>query len=348
MKVSVIIPTYNRAQYICQAIESVLQQTMKDYGVIVVDDGSTDNTREVITPYLDKIKYIYTDNCGPAHARNVGMKAATGEYISWLDSDDLYYPYKLELQSACLDKFQDVAMVCTEASAFDDSGYWDEYHLKKYHKSAYDNSDITYENIFSENILLKDAGLDSGNWENRRIYVGNIFDMYFQHLIVLTAGVMIRKNILEKIGFQNEKYWLFEEYDFVLRICKHYKAAFIDVPTYKLRYHRGQISATAKKDGIKTVIRKQERLLEIAEKYGFRDREYYSRNKDAVDKRLAILHKALAIPLLAKGNQPKIAREHLRKSAHYGHPDQFLFYLSFTPYAVRRIGIKAHSLLKMH
>jgi glycosyltransferase involved in cell wall biosynthesis len=346
MKVSVIIPTYNRENFVCEAIESVLQQTMTDIEVIVVDDGSTDRTREILKPYKETIRYIYTKNGGPAHARNVGLKNAKGEYIAFLDSDDLYYPYKIELQSKFLDKFIDVGMVYTEFSGFDDNGFFDEYHLRKYH-TAYKSGKLTYEDFFSEKTTLKDAGLVINSFYNKVVYMGNIFNDYFKQIIVFTNSIMFRRNILKTVGFQDEHYWLFEEFEFALRICKHYKVAFIDLPTYKLRYHRGQISNTSEKSGINVVVKKQENLLEIAEKHGLKDKNFYSQNKDIVNKTLAILRKALAIPLMVKGNDNKRARKLLKECALYGHPEYFFWLLTFAPYIVRRVVIKVFSILKV-
>jgi glycosyltransferase involved in cell wall biosynthesis len=348
IKVSVIIPTHNRANYICQAIDSVLQQTMQNFEVIVVDDGSTDDTIERIKKYGDKIHYIYTQNGGPAHARNTGMAAARGEYLAFLDSDDLYYQYKLQLQVDVLDKFPDVAMVSTEISAFDDAGYLDEYHLKKYHNSAFRNGRVTYDTIYSENMLLKTPGIDAFHNRANRIYLGNIFDTYLHHIVIMTTTVMIRRNILSVVGMQNAKYWLCEDYEFALRICKHYRVAFVDVPTYKVRYHPDQISTIKKENGINVTIRIQQNLLEIAETHGLNDREYYIQNKTAMDERLAIMHRALAIPLMAKGKQPKIAREHLRDCGKFGHPEHFLRMVTFTPYLIRRFVVKALAILKMY
>lgn len=90
---SLVIPTYNRADLIGFTIQSVLEQTEDDYELIIIDDGSTDNTRFVIQPYLnDKIHYFYQKNSERAVARNLGMKLAKGKYISFLDSDDILYP----------------------------------------------------------------------------------------------------------------------------------------------------------------------------------------------------------------------------------------------------------------
>ncbi len=93
--VSVIIPTYNRALYVTKAIDSVLAQTYKDYEIIVVDDGSTDNTKNVLEPYLGRINYMYQENAGVSAARNTGIKSAKGQWIAFLDSDDEWLPEKL-------------------------------------------------------------------------------------------------------------------------------------------------------------------------------------------------------------------------------------------------------------
>ena len=94
--VSVIIPTYNSAGYIEEALESVFEQTLQDFEIIVVDDGSTDGTGEVLRKYGDRIRYIYQENNGPASARNGGIRVARGEYIAFLDADDLWVSTKLE------------------------------------------------------------------------------------------------------------------------------------------------------------------------------------------------------------------------------------------------------------
>ena len=86
--ISVIIPTYTREKFVTKAIDSVLKQSFRDYEIIVIDDGSTDNTREILKAYANKIKYIYQENSGVSSARNVGIQAARGLWISFLDSDD--------------------------------------------------------------------------------------------------------------------------------------------------------------------------------------------------------------------------------------------------------------------
>jgi glycosyltransferase involved in cell wall biosynthesis len=96
--VSVIIPTRNRAQFVTNAIDSVLLQTFRDYEIIVIDDGSSDNTRDVLQPYLTRINYIYQNNQGVSVARNTGIRTAKGEWIAFLDDDDEWLPDYLLVQ----------------------------------------------------------------------------------------------------------------------------------------------------------------------------------------------------------------------------------------------------------
>jgi glycosyltransferase involved in cell wall biosynthesis len=100
--ISIIMPVYNGERYLSQAIESILDQTYKDFEIIAVDDGSTDHTPHIIESY-PKIRYFFQTNSGPASAKNFGIKHARGEYFAFLDADDLWMPTKLQLQKAEFD-----------------------------------------------------------------------------------------------------------------------------------------------------------------------------------------------------------------------------------------------------
>jgi glycosyltransferase involved in cell wall biosynthesis len=96
MLFSVIIPTYNRASLLCETLDSIFAQTLKDYEVVVVNDGSTDETTAVVASYGNRVRYFQLQNNGPGAARNLGAQHATGEYLAFLDSDDLWFPWTLE------------------------------------------------------------------------------------------------------------------------------------------------------------------------------------------------------------------------------------------------------------
>ncbi len=102
--ISVVIPAYNAGGFIKRTIDSVLAQTYRDYEVIVVDDGSTDNTAEAVKSYAGKIRYIYQENAGDGPARNTGIRAAKGDWIAFLDHDDEWLPEKLRLQMELLNR----------------------------------------------------------------------------------------------------------------------------------------------------------------------------------------------------------------------------------------------------
>ena len=111
VKVSIIIPAYNGEDYLGEAVDSVLAQTYTDYEIIVVDDGSTDSTSQVVQQYGNKISYFYQANQGVAASRNLGLNKAKGKYIAFLDQDDLFLPHKLASQVALLDAKPNLGMV---------------------------------------------------------------------------------------------------------------------------------------------------------------------------------------------------------------------------------------------
>jgi glycosyltransferase involved in cell wall biosynthesis len=121
-KVSVIIPTYNCEKYIAKAVESVLQQQDCSYEVIIIDDGSTDNTREVLAPLSNFIRYIRQDNQGVAVARNHGIAMAKGSFIAFLDADDYFLPGKLAAQAAMFAKRPNLGIVHSGWQRVDSQG----------------------------------------------------------------------------------------------------------------------------------------------------------------------------------------------------------------------------------
>ena len=122
-RISVIIPTYNRADLVGHAIQSVLDQTYSDWEIIVVDDGSTDHTRDVVSNYTDhRIRYIYQDNLKLPGARNTGIQASLGKYVAFLDSDDRFLPDKLERQIAAMERNPELGLVASGSIELDSRG----------------------------------------------------------------------------------------------------------------------------------------------------------------------------------------------------------------------------------
>ena len=118
-RVSVIIPTFNRADLVKQAVDSVLRQTVTDYEVIVVDDGSTDGTRQALEDVTPPVRYYFQKNRGVAAARNLGIEEARGEYLAFLDSDDLFEPGFLEAVLATFAAHPEAGAVCSAEREID-------------------------------------------------------------------------------------------------------------------------------------------------------------------------------------------------------------------------------------
>lgn len=340
-RVSVIIPTYNRAHLLPAALESVLSQSHPDVEVIVIDDGSTDDTKTVIQPFLDRIVYFETENGGPAHARNIGMRAATGRYIAFLDSDDRYLPGKLELQAAFMDSFPEVGLVSTEVSAFDDQGILEEYHLRSYH-GIWQWRNLTYEQVYEESGLFPWSGRD----EPVPYYIGDVFQYMLMGTLISENTVFFRREVLDEVGFQNEKYRYAQGYDWLVRASKVVRVGFLNVPTYHLRYHDGQHSLCQVRVG-----RRWERKPEIEEKRrvitrevwgyklntvlecGYNDAEFYASHRELVDRRLAEIYYAVGRGWLAVGERRR-ARESFRSGMRHDHVWGFnrrWYFWSFLP-----------------
>jgi glycosyltransferase involved in cell wall biosynthesis len=120
--VSVIINTYNSSRFLLPAVESVLAQSYRDYELIIVDDGSTDNTRQVMAPYLNRLTYIYQENKKYSAAKNTGIRASSGKYIAFMDSDDIWLPEKLERQVSILEQHSEAVLTYCQAVYIDPDG----------------------------------------------------------------------------------------------------------------------------------------------------------------------------------------------------------------------------------
>lgn len=198
-QISVIIPTYNRANLLSRAINSVLRQTFSDFELIVVDDSSEDNTKALVETLKDlRIKYMcHEENRGAAAARNTGIRMSRGEYIAFLDSDDEWLPEKLEKQ---ISKFEEL-----------------------HHKVGVVYSGLS---VFSNGELVRqDIPVKSGN-----IYR----DQLLQDYVFPTSTIMVRKECLMEIGGFDETLPARQDYDLSLRLSKLYEFAFIPEPLVKI------------------------------------------------------------------------------------------------------------------
>ena len=352
--VSVVIPTHNRADMVGDAIESVLRQSLPDPEIIVVDDGSTDDTETRVRGYGERVRYIRTENGGVAHARNVGMRHASGRYLTFLDSDDTLYPYALELEAALLDRYPDIALVCAEMSGVGENGLIGRYYLQTYHRSAYRKPGNTYDRIFSSAVALRDAVplpgallREDAAAGDRKAHFGNVFDTYLLDLVLCQNSVMFRRSMLRECGERNIAVKQWEEVDYLLRITRRHPICFADVPTYKMRFHSGQISTTEQPNGLYVWMRKQQILLRVIKRHALADGDYYAKNRRRIDSHLAHLHRAVAVPMLLQGGSlrarkraARFALRYLARCARYGRPARILQIAAHAPAPIRSMAVK--------
>jgi glycosyltransferase involved in cell wall biosynthesis len=297
-KVSVIIPIYNRADLLPRAMSSVLNQTFQDFELIIVDDGSTDNTKQVVEEFQKKdkrIKYIWQENSGgPAKPRNIGIKDSQGEYIAFLDSDDDWLPEKLEKQLEIFEKNRQTNLGFVGCNAL----IVKEDKIQEYKTPKY------------KNILPK------------------ILEGCF---IWSCSSVIIKKLVLDKVGFFDENLKIGDDWDMWIRIIINgYSFDFVDEPLFKYYIHSGNISALK---NIKKIAVDYNFLLE---KY----KKYYEQNPKIYSNRLRYTG---ASYILAK--DLKKGREYFKKSIkinplNFKSYSRFLFSLLGSNFYYKLIQIK--------
>ena len=207
-QVSVIIPTFNRAQMVRRAIESVLAQTFRDFELIVVDDGSTDETRAFLESQKDKIVALFHErNRGPAAARNTGIAASNAPMIAFLDSDDYWLPQKLEVQASFFRQHPQ-AIACQTEEVWIRRGK--RVNPKKIHRKP----------------------------------SGHIFVPSLRLCLISPSAIMIKKQILDQIGWFDETLPACEDYDLWLRLTCKWPVHLITKPfVVKHGGHPDQLSA---------------------------------------------------------------------------------------------------------
>jgi glycosyltransferase involved in cell wall biosynthesis len=238
--ISVVIPVYNRPTLITRAINSVLDQNYKKFELIVVDDGSTDETPEVLKSFGEKIKVITTKNFGVSHARNQGIKSAIYPWISFIDSDDAWHEDKLKIQMDFHKLHLDILFSHTNEKWIRGDK---EIKQKKHHKKP----------------------------------SGYCFDENLDFCKIAPSTVMIKKEIFEEIGYFDEELEVCEDYDMWLRVLKEHQVGLIEeILTTKyaqdnqlsMKYHsmdKQRVQALLKhkeKKSVKDEILKKVRVLE--------------------------------------------------------------------------------------
>jgi glycosyltransferase involved in cell wall biosynthesis len=207
--VSVVIPAYNAGRFVADAVRSVLAQTYTNVEVVVIDDGSTDDTRQVMEQFAGdpRVRYHHQPNAGVSSARNSGIQMARGEFIGLCDADDLWMPNKLELQLPCFSGRPELGVV----------------YCKPLH------------------VDINDQPLESYQTDR---YSGKISDKLLLGNFVTGSTSLIRKECFDAVGFYDTSLKTCEDYDLWLRISTKYEFFYLDQATYRYRQWDGQVSVS--------------------------------------------------------------------------------------------------------
>ena len=206
VNVSVIIPTYNRKNLLKRALHSVSNQTFIPREIIVVDDGSSDGTKDWVLERFPDVRYIYQDNSGVSSARNSGIKEAIGSWIAFLDSDDEWMSNKLEQQKGVINSFQE-AWLC-----------------------------------HTNEIWIRN-GVRVNQMKKHQKYGGNVFENCLDICRISPSSVLIKKEVFEMVGLFDESLKVCEDYDLWLRITAVLPVIFLDQPLIiKYGGHTDQLS----------------------------------------------------------------------------------------------------------
>ncbi|MFO0794347.1 MAG: glycosyltransferase family 2 protein [Candidatus Brocadiaceae bacterium] len=220
-KVSIIIPAYNSERYIRETIDSVFNQTYKDFEIIVIDDGSFDNTKEVLKTYEDTIRYYYQENGGVTNARLHGLNVARGEYIALVDADDIWLPEKLKIQVEFLDSCTDIGLVFSNFHDFYERGF--------------DRRTFFDQNIIFRKIPVK--SISEAHPECKVFAKANILYEYLLGNFILPSTLIVRKTIAVKFKMFEKKFDGREIYEFGTRSFHQIKLGFVDKVLIHRRFH---------------------------------------------------------------------------------------------------------------
>jgi len=214
-KVSVIIPAYNRAHLIGLTLQSVRAQAYSDFEIVVIDDGSKDDTGRVVRETAPEARYIWQENVGLPEVLNVCVRAARGEYVSFMGSDDAMLPGALERQARALDQNPSVGMVHGAAWLMDDGG-----SLTSVARPSFAAGDYVHD----------------GRQEIRRLLISN-------HIIAPT--VMARRRCFDEVGLFKPDLRLYEDWDMWMRILRRWDIAYVDDPITCYRVHLGEAGSVS-------------------------------------------------------------------------------------------------------
>jgi len=234
--VSVVVPSYNRAHCLAPTVESILAQTTPPLEVIVVDDGSQDDTRAVCERFPAPVRYVWRANGGPSAARNMGMRAAQGEYIAFLDADDLWEPDKLEVQLALHAAHPEIGWSITNHRTTDRENQL----VPGAQGFARDLPAFTETGMDPEALFAQALSRSEIEAAGRRhvVYTGDAYELMFDGNLAFPSCVMLRRGLMDRAGVFDETLRCAVDTEYFHRLAAAAPLGVIMTPLF--RWRRGE------------------------------------------------------------------------------------------------------------
>jgi glycosyltransferase involved in cell wall biosynthesis len=225
LRISVVVPTYNRAEFLPATLDSILAQTLAPAEVIVVDDGSTDDTAEVVRKYEPRVKYMAIENSGVCRARNAGVRSSTGNWIAFCDSDDLWRSGKLMLEAELARKAPEAAFIFSNFTSVRNNVWSPRDNLSE-NPGFFDS--LATEEIGPDLILVKET----------------LYPKVVRLFSIAPSAILISREYFDQIGGEDERFSreIAEDFEFVLRCVRRAPIGVVTRPMVGMRKHEGNVS----------------------------------------------------------------------------------------------------------
>lgn len=245
--VSVAIAAYNARHTIAQTLDSLLAQTHRHLDIVVVDDGSTDGTAEVLAGYAERVRVIRQTNAGIAMARNAGVQAARGDFIALLDADDLCYPDRIAIQLRFLQEHPDILLCSSDFSAFDARGplqpasYCGVYYSRCSPQQGGVQARYPQQHRFA---LRPEESARRGGLTAIPVYHGDVYHELLHGNFIHPPTVLFRREALQRAGMFDPEIRIVCEWEWFVRVARAGPVAHLDLPLLDYRRSPTQISSS--------------------------------------------------------------------------------------------------------
>jgi glycosyltransferase involved in cell wall biosynthesis len=310
--VSVVIPTYNRADLIGETIDSVLAQGYPNIEIVVIDDGSTDGTEALVKQYGERLRYVRKPNGGLASARNRAQREARGEYVAWLDSDDLCDPDRIALQVAYLEANPDVQLCSSDFGAFSNEGTIASSYIGEYY-GRFRRSAAGIRGVYPEGGTLAANDIPwikSGEIRQIPTYRGELYRDLVWGNFIHPPTVMVRRRAAERVGEFDESLTFACDHEWLIRASRLGPIGYIHYPLLRYRLSESQMS------GDRNTARIKLESIRVMQTVCASDQAYCRARRGDFRRRIADAHLGAADALAETVILPALAQ--LARSVAYG------------------------------